>query len=139
MNPQDDAPAPAASPTPSPAAPTVPTEAPVASAALLRPGVEQSLEGLARALLQDRRSERRWRVFFRLAWLGLVAVVVWALFAQRGHSGAPTGPHTALVEVRGEIAADTEASAEQLIAGLRAGGHPHQQPGWQPCAGRHRQ
>jgi len=123
MNPQDDAPASAAippGPDPSTAATAVPPEAPAASATLLRPGVEQSLEGLARALLQDRRSERRWRVFFRLAWLGLVAVAVWVLLAQRGHGGAPAGPHTALVEVRGEIAADTEASAEQLIAGLKA-------------------
>nr|WP_234413873.1 S49 family peptidase [Ideonella sp. A 288] len=84
-----------------------------------RPAVEQTLERLAHELLQDRRSDRRWRVFFRLAWLGLVAMIVWVLFSQRGHTSAPQGPHTALVEVKGEIAADTEASAEQLIAGLK--------------------
>ena len=92
----------------------------VAGAGLLRPGVEQSLEQLARSMLQDRRSERRWRVFFRLAWLGLAATVAWLLFAQRGHNAAPSGPHTALVEVKGEIAAESEASAEQLIAGLKS-------------------
>ena len=32
---------------------------------------------------------------------------------------APSTPHTALVEVRGEIAADTEASAENLVAALK--------------------
>ena len=90
-----------------------------AQAATPRSAVEQSLETLARELLRDRRSERRWRVFFRLAWLGLALTVFWLLAAQRGHSGAPAGPHTALVEVRGEIAPDTEASAEQLIAGLK--------------------
>ena len=81
--------------------------------------IERSLERLVRELLHDRRAERRWRIFFRLAWLGLAAIVVWTLGMQRGHSNAPSGPHTALVEVKGEIAADTEASAEQLIAGLR--------------------
>ena len=122
MNPQDDVPAPIpASPGQQTQAPEVP---PVTQASApmqtVRPGIEQSLEGLARELLQDRRSERRWRVFFRLAWLGLVIMVAWALLSQRGHNSPPTGPHTALVEVRGEIAADSEASAEQLIAGLRA-------------------
>jgi protease-4 len=82
--------------------------------------IEVSMERVARELIRDRRSERRWRVFFRLAWLGLAAALVWTLYIQRGHTGVPAGPHTALVEVRGEIAADTEASAEQLIAGLKS-------------------
>ncbi len=32
---------------------------------------------------------------------------------------APSGPHTALVEVRGEIAADTDASAELILSALK--------------------
>jgi protease-4 len=70
-------------------------------------------------LLRERRADRRWRVFFRLAWLILFIVIAWALFVGRGHGGAPSGPHTALIEVRGEIAADSEASAENLVAGLK--------------------
>jgi len=70
------------------------------------------------ALLRERRADRRWRVFFRLAWLILFALIAWALLATRGH-GTPTGPHTALIEVRGEIAPDSEASAENLVAGLK--------------------
>jgi protease-4 len=58
-------------------------------------------------------------VFFRLAWLILFIIVAWSLFVGRGHGGAPSGPHTALIEVRGEIAADSEASAENLVAGLK--------------------
>ncbi|MBI3368198.1 MAG: S49 family peptidase [Burkholderiales bacterium] len=84
-----------------------------------RPAVEQSLERLARDFMHERRSERRWRVFFRLVWLGLLLLAAWLLLAQRYHAAGSTGPHTALVEVRGEIAPDTEASAEQLILGLR--------------------
>ena len=110
MNPQEES---AATPA-TPAAPATPVTSPAA-----RIAVDASLESLARELMRDRRLERRWRVFFRLAWLGLVVAAVWALVMQRGHSGVPSGPHTALVEVRGEIAAETEASAELLIAALK--------------------
>jgi protease-4 len=48
-----------------------------------------------------------------------VLAIVWLLMPDRGHHSSPTGPHTALVELRGEIASDSEASAEQLLAGLR--------------------
>jgi protease IV len=84
------------------------------------PGWSSSLEQLARELLQDRRSERRWRIFFRLAWLGVALLLAWALLSARGGATAQNGPHTALVELRGEIAADTEASAENLVAGLKS-------------------
>jgi protease-4 len=76
-------------------------------------------EQFARDMLRDRRSERRWRIFFRLAWLLLVMSVAYALFAARTHATTPAGPHTALIEVRGEIAAEAEASAENLVPGIK--------------------
>ncbi len=82
-------------------------------------GVNLTLERVARELMRDRRSERRWRIFFRLAWFALVLAVAYALFVQRGPAVAPTGPHTALIEVRGEIGAESEANAEDLVAALR--------------------
>ena len=85
-----------------------------------RPAVEATLESVANALLKDRRSERRWRVFFRLAWLGVVLALLWGLLVARNHMAAPGVPHTALVEVRGEIAPDTEASAERIVAALKS-------------------
>ena len=75
---------------------------------------------LARDMLRDRRSERRWRIFFRLAWLLLAMAVAYAALAARTRIAAPVGPHTALVEVRGEISAQSEASAENLLPGLKA-------------------
>jgi protease-4 len=92
---------------------------PVAAPAA-RPSYEAVIEQLARDLLRDRRTDRRWRIFFRLVWLGVFLVAAWILFAQRAHVTAPTGPHTALVELRGEIAEDTEASAENIVAGLKS-------------------
>ena len=94
-------------------------EAPAAAAPAPRPAYEAALEQVARALLRERRSEQRWRAFFRLAWLGVALAVMWATFVARNRVNAPTGPHTALVEVRGEIAAGSEANAEDLVAALK--------------------
>jgi len=90
-----------------------------AASGLTTAGLESRLDLLAGELLRDRRTERRWRVFFRLAWLGLALAVAWALFAKQVHVSAPTAPHTALLEIRGEISMDTEASADLLVTALR--------------------
>ena len=81
---------------------------------------ESALQTIATELLLDRKAERRWRIFFRLAWLGLCVAIAWAVFGHRGGVATPTGPHTALVELRGVIDADSEASAENLIPALRS-------------------
>ncbi len=80
--------------------------------------LESALELAARELLRERRSERRWRVFFRLVWLALALVVAWALLSQRMAMNAPSAPHTALVEIRGEIDAESAANAEALVSAL---------------------
>jgi protease-4 len=92
----------------------------VATAVLQRGGLEGALERVATELLRQQNNERRWRVFFRLAWLGLVAAVLWLSLAHRMAPGPVSTPHTALVEVRGEIAAESEANAEALVAALKS-------------------
>jgi len=77
------------------------------------------LAQLMRAYLDERRRERRWRIFFRFLWLLVAVAVASVLLSQRAATSAPAGPHTALVEVRGEIALDAEASAENLLSALR--------------------
>ena len=121
--PADGAPTDAASPSgpdtqPMLAPPVAaPAGEPVASAG--QP-LEPLLRQVAVELLRDRRASRRWRLAFRLAWFGLVLAIAWAVFSQSGaHPTAPSGPHTALVEVRGEIAVDTEASADRLVGAIR--------------------
>lgn len=82
--------------------------------------LDASLQVIASELLRDRRADRRWRIFFRLAWLGVVVAVAWGLLAQRGGSvTAPSTPHTAMIDVRGVIDAEGDASAERLIPALR--------------------
>ena len=92
----------------------VPTPPPVVA-----PQHEAVLAQLAREFLQEKRVERRWRTVFRLFWLTLAGLLVYSLWLQGRHVSPTATPHTALVEVRGEIAADTEASAELLLAALR--------------------
>jgi protease-4 len=77
-----------------------------------------TLELTARELLRERRSERRWRVFFRLVWLALALAVAWGLMSQRMAMTAPSGPHTALVDIRGEIDSESDANAEALVSAL---------------------
>jgi len=120
---------PAMEPAPAGPTPTAPPAAPpgavaagaaAAAPAAQRSPLEASVDRLAAELLRERRAERRWRIFFRLAWFGLALAVAWALFAQRArHVSAPSTPHTALVEVRGEIGPEGEASAELLLTALR--------------------
>jgi len=124
MNPIDESSPPA---TPPPAAATASAMADAAAPAAAappgpppRPSYEVALEQVARELLRERRSEHRWRVFFRLAWLGLVLAIAAAVLLARSHVSASTGPHTALIEVRGEIAAEGEASAENLVSALKS-------------------
>jgi len=115
MNPHDELPSPdAAAPVPPPA------PAPAAmTAAAARPSMEETVDELARAFFKDRRTDRRWKLFFRWSWLLVFAVIAWALVTARNHAATPSGPHTALIEVRGEIASDTEASAELLVGALK--------------------
>ena len=99
------------------AAAPAPTE--VASAATHPSQWDGVAEQFARDMLRDRRADRRWRNFFRVSWLLLVMAIAYAIFAARNHANAPTGPHTALIEIRGEIAAGAEASAENLMPGIK--------------------
>ena len=120
MTPQDDS-----SPSPFAAAGDSPVQAAAPATAAPRPGpastaLEGSLERLAGELLVERRRERRWRIFFRLGWLLLAFVVAWGLVSQRAHTSTSSKPHTALIEVRGEIGPDGEASAENLVSALKS-------------------
>jgi len=113
MNPQEPY-LPSSTLPPDPAAP-VPTPPPPRGPSSFERGMARFTD----EMLRERRADRRWRVFFRLAWLILFVIIAWALLFGRGHGGAPSGPHTALIDVRGEIDADGEASAENLVAGLK--------------------
>jgi protease-4 len=82
-------------------------------------GTPVSLERIARDLIAERRAERRWKVFFRLLWVGLIVAGGWLALSEGAHVAPVVTPHTAMVEVRGEIALDSEASADALLSSVR--------------------
>lgn len=85
------------------------------------PGWErETLEKLAFAGLREQRAARRWKVFLRLCWLLLIGTLVWLLYRDVAPSATVSTPHTALIEVRGEISSDSEASAQSIIGSLRS-------------------
>ena len=85
----------------------------------LRSWERVTLEKLAMATLTEQRQARRWRNGIRVAWLVFVVALVW-LGWERGAAPVDVSrPHTALIEIKGEIASGADASAEQVIASLR--------------------
>jgi len=77
------------------------------------------LEKLAFASLQEQRLARRWRTFVRLAWLLFFVMLAWLGFSQGMSNQDVTRPHTAMIEIKGEIASGAEASSELIIGSLR--------------------
>jgi len=75
---------------------------------------------LARVYLDQQRRDARWRRLWRLLWLGVAISVVWAAWESVPAAHTPVTRHTAMVEVRGEIAMETEASADNLMTALRS-------------------
>ena len=83
-----------------------------------------TLERLMFATLKEQRQARIWRSTIRLAWLAFFVAMAWLVFKSDGSYGPShtdkAQPHTAVLEIRGEIGAGQEASAEFLVASLRA-------------------
>jgi len=78
------------------------------------------LNQFAKAYLEQQRREQRWRWFWRIVWLGVAVTIVWAAAQNVPSSKSQSTPHTALVEVRGEIGAETAGNADNLMAALRS-------------------
>ena len=83
------------------------------------------LTQFARAYLRQQRTEQRWRWFWRMVWLFVAASIIWGTIQTVPSAKAPVSAHTALVEVRGAIAADAEANADNLMAALRSAFEDH--------------
>ncbi|MFW1678253.1 S49 family peptidase [Pontibacter sp. JAM-7] len=78
--------------------------------------IEKTLNGL---FLEQRRA-RRWGIFFKsLTFLYLFALLGLLLVGNDLEQGVTSHSHTAVIEVKGTISADDEASADNIIQGLR--------------------
>lgn len=69
--------------------------------------------------LRARRSERRWRAIKRIGLLALLLGLLWLLWTERLADRGANQPHTAVIQIQGEIADDAEASADNLLPALR--------------------
>ncbi len=79
-----------------------------------------TIEKLVFATLNEQRSARRWKLFFRLLWLGLAAALAWWVYTAGTVGSTVSEPHTAMVEIKGEIASGSEANAQAVMASLRS-------------------
>lgn len=79
------------------------------------------LENTLQASLLEQRRARRWGIFFKsLTFVYLfVAILLFSPFSGMDSAGSGTGPHTAVIELRGMIADQQEASADNLVTSLR--------------------
>ena len=111
--------------SPGPDAPVTPPLAAASAVADKAPALADgweraTLEKLAFASLEEQKSSRRWKTFVRLAWLGFFIALVWLAMHRGSAPNSVTSPHTAVVEIRGEISEGSDASAEFVNSALRA-------------------
>ena len=80
----------------------------------------KTLEKLALSALQEQRRARQWSIFFRLLTLAFMFILLFEMMGWFNKGDAPlSGKHTALVELRGVIAAGGDTHADRVIGGLR--------------------
>ena len=76
------------------------------------------IEEFLKADLEDRRRARRWRWFRRLLLLIILAALAVGFLKEESSNAGAFGPHTAVVAITGEIAADSSANAQGIIDAL---------------------
>lgn len=79
------------------------------------------IEKLLDKSLDEQSKARRWGIFFKILTFAYLFVILIVFAGQRWAGQAPQAsePHTALVEVKGMIAADQPASADAVASALR--------------------
>jgi len=80
----------------------------------------ETLEQLAFASLREQQTARRWKNGLRLAWLLFAVLVFWLGWNYNTPAANPSMPHTAMVAIKGEIASEGDASAENIMAAMRS-------------------
>ncbi len=82
-----------------------------------------TLEKLVFASIAEQRAARRWKLLLKFAWLGFFVGLAWLVFFHNPvskNSSAIPAEHSAVVEIRGEIAPDADANAESINTALKA-------------------
>ena len=77
------------------------------------------MESVALGYLKEQRRARQWRNGLRLAWLVFLAVMSWVILHRGGNSTSTTAPHTAVIEIKGEIDSEGLAGSSAVVTSLR--------------------
>ncbi len=89
----------------------------------------ETIEKIALAGVQEQKRARRWGIFFKTLFFGyLFLIFFWSagIFDKEESTIGGSSNHTALVELKGVIAPETDASADNVIEGLEnAFKNPH--------------
>lgn len=89
----------------------------------------ETIEKIALAGVQEQKRARRWGIFFKTLFFGyLFLIFIWSagLFDTEETTIGGSTTHTALVELKGIIAPESDASADNIIEGLNnAFKNPH--------------
>ena len=80
----------------------------------------EAIEKLASASLREQKANRRWGIFFKILFFGYIVFISLSFVDLFDFPSSPvSGQHTGLVQVFGEIGLEQDASAENVIYGLR--------------------
>jgi protease-4 len=79
-----------------------------------------TFERLMFATLSEQRAARRWKTVRSLAWLAFFIFIIWSLTHRSATTTDKTAAHTAVIEIKGEIASGGDASAESVVAAMRS-------------------
>jgi len=78
------------------------------------------LNRLAFASLNEQRRSRRWGIFFKALAFIYIGALLFYMPLQWSTKTISSGKHTALIDIEGAIAVNTEANADTIVTGLRA-------------------
>ena len=79
-----------------------------------------TLEKLVFATLKEQRAARRWRQFSRLVWMLLLGALLWFVYEAQTGGVVQSTPHTAVIEIRGEIASGAQSSADNVVSAMKS-------------------
>ena len=118
--PESDVPPAAATPE-APASPAAKAAAePKAEQPLDEAWARNTLQELALSFYKEQRATRRWKIFFRSLWAVLFVWMLWIASHPPGMGKTEvTRPHTALIEIHGEISDEAPSNARWLMNSLQ--------------------
>lgn len=81
---------------------------------------QKTIKEVLELTVKEQRAKRRWSIFFKLVALAIILFIIFSVIEQNSISGNVTRkPVTAVVNIDGEISADSNASAENIIPLLK--------------------